>query len=154
MGRGGTGGHVSGKNRCEIRAKHKNFGKILICPEKNFVSLRKLRDVMKNFLICPEKFSYVCRKVFGKSGKIFFGMSGKKILVTSPPPPPPARQQFWGEILMFSLPVRANYTVPPQTRLGPYAHASAVALHQGIKQVLLLFNLCYVIKSCQTYFHE
>jgi hypothetical protein len=24
---------------------------------------------------------------------------------------------------MFSLPVRANYTVPPpQTRLGPYAH--------------------------------
>jgi hypothetical protein len=68
----------SGKNRCEIRAKHKNFGKTLICPEKNFVSLRKLCDVMKNFLICPAKFSYVCRKVFGKSGKIFFGMSGKK----------------------------------------------------------------------------
>jgi hypothetical protein len=80
----------SGKNQCNIRAKHKNFWKILICPEKFFVSLRKLRDVRYNFLICPAK---------------------------SPPP-----QQFWGEILMFSLSVRANYTVPPQTRLGPYAH--------------------------------
>ena len=49
----------SGKNQCEIRAKH--FAK------KFFVSLRKLRDVRENFLICPAKFSYVCRKVFGLS---------------------------------------------------------------------------------------
>ena len=63
----------------------------MICPEKIFVSLRKLRDI-SNFL----------------------GMSGKNILVTCHPPPPPSRQQFWGEILIFSsLPVRANYTVPP-----------------------------------------
>jgi hypothetical protein len=41
-------------------------------------------------------------------------MSGKKFLVTSPPPPPPARQQLWEKILMLSLPVRANYTVPPK----------------------------------------
>jgi hypothetical protein len=61
----------SGKNQCEIWAKHKNFGKILVCPEKIFVSLRKLRDVRGNFLICPAKFSYVCRKVYGMSGKIF-----------------------------------------------------------------------------------
>jgi hypothetical protein len=32
------------------------------------------------------------------------------------------RQQFGGEILMFSLPVRANNTVPPRARVGPYAH--------------------------------
>jgi hypothetical protein len=51
------------KNQCDIRAKHKNFGKI-ICPEKIIVSLRKLRDVREKFLICAAKFSYVCRKVF------------------------------------------------------------------------------------------
>jgi hypothetical protein len=51
------------------------------------------------------------------SGKIFLVCPEKNILVTSPPP-----KQFLGEILMFSLPVRANYTVPPQTRLDPYAH--------------------------------
>ena len=71
MGRGARGvkNHVklrSGKNQCEIRAKHKNFGKILICPEKIFVSLRKLRGVRENFLICAEN---------------FFDMSGKKFLV-------------------------------------------------------------------------
>ena len=50
-----------------------------------------------------------CRMFVDMSGKVFLGMS--------------ASQQFWGEILMFSLPVRANYTVPPpQTRSGPYAH--------------------------------
>jgi hypothetical protein len=40
------------------------------------------------------------------SGKIFWGMSGKIFLVTSPPSLslPPARQQFWGKILMLSLP--------------------------------------------------
>jgi hypothetical protein len=86
---------------------------------------------VEKYLVSPEKFFLVCPE------KNFDDLP-----------------QFWGEILMFSLPVRANNTVPPQTRLGPYAHASAVALHQGIKQVLLLFNLCYVIKSCQTYFHE
>ena len=61
----------SGKNQYEIRAKHKNFGKMLKCREKIFVSLRKLRDVRKNFLIHPAKFSYVCRKVFGMSGNFF-----------------------------------------------------------------------------------
>jgi hypothetical protein len=35
-------------------------------------------------------------------------MSGKIVLVTV------TRQQFWGEILMFSLPVLAKYTVPPK----------------------------------------
>jgi hypothetical protein len=40
-----------------------------------------------------------CRMFVDMSGKVFLGMS--------------ASQQFWGEILMFSLPVRANYTVPP-----------------------------------------
>jgi hypothetical protein len=49
----------SGKNQCEIRAKHKSFGKILICPEKFFISFRKLRDVRKNVEIFPPKFSYV-----------------------------------------------------------------------------------------------
>jgi hypothetical protein len=52
---------------------------------------------VEKYLICPED---------------FFGMSGKKFLVTFPPPS--ARQHFWGEILMFSLPVRGNYTVPPK----------------------------------------
>jgi hypothetical protein len=59
----------SGKNQCEIRAKHKNVGEILICPKKFFVTLRKLRDVRKN--LC------VCRKVFGMSGNFFWYMSGK-----------------------------------------------------------------------------
>jgi hypothetical protein len=56
MGRGG-GGHVpppkflrSGKKECKIRAKLKNFGKILICPENFFVFSRKL-----HFLVCAEK---------------------------------------------------------------------------------------------------
>jgi hypothetical protein len=84
MGRGGGGGggggggtcHPkflrSGKNQCEIRAKHKSFGKISIRPEKIFVSLRKLRDVRKNVLICPPKCSYGCRKVSAMSGKFFW----------------------------------------------------------------------------------
>ena len=62
----------------------------------------------KFFLVCPEKH-------LGGARELLF-----KYRMTSPPPAP---QQFWGEILMFSLPVRANYTVPLQTRLGPYAHA-------------------------------
>jgi hypothetical protein len=52
---------------------------------------------VEKYLVCPE---------------FFFGMSGKKCLVTSPP----VRQQFWGEIEMFSLPIRAKYTVPPQKK--------------------------------------
>jgi hypothetical protein len=48
--------------------------------------------------VCPEKNFGVCPK------QNFFG------------DPPPARQQFWGKIkiLMLSLPVWANYTVPPK----------------------------------------
>jgi hypothetical protein len=46
---------------------------------------------------------FVCMHVL----KIFLGYVRKNR------PPPPARQQFWGKILMLSLPVRANYTVPP-----------------------------------------
>jgi hypothetical protein len=55
--------------------------------------------VVEKYLLCPENF-------FGMSGKfcrMFVDMSGKF---------------FFGEILMFSLPVRANYTVPLQTRLA------------------------------------
>ena len=77
----------SGKNQCEIRAKHKSFGKISIRPEKIFVSLRKLRDVRKNVLICPPKFSYVCtRKVSAMSGN-FFWYVRKNILVNQNSPP-------------------------------------------------------------------
>jgi hypothetical protein len=56
----------SGKNQCDIRAKHKSFGKMLICSEKFFVSLRKLRDVRENVLIMPAKFSYVCGNLVKK----------------------------------------------------------------------------------------
>ena len=56
----------SGKNQCNIRAKHKNFGKIMICPETFLVYLRKLRDVRENF-----RMLYVCRQVFGRSGNNF-----------------------------------------------------------------------------------
>ena len=49
----------------------------------------------------------------GKFCRIFVCMYvRKKILVTFSPPPP--RQQFWGKLLMLTLPVRANYTVPPK----------------------------------------
>ena len=112
-GPGGTGGTCpppkflrSGKNKCKIRAKRKNFGKILICCEKIIV-------FHENYVML--------RKIFGYVRKMFFDMSGKKFLVTSSPP---ARQQFWGKIWMFSLPVRANYIVPPPQRLGPYAHGT------------------------------
>ena len=54
-----------GKKQCKIQAKLKNFGKILVCPEKMFVFSRKLRDVRGNFVICPENF-------FGRSGKKFW----------------------------------------------------------------------------------
>jgi hypothetical protein len=70
----GRGGHGSGKKQCKIRAKLKNFGKILICPEKMFVFSRKLRDVRVNFVICQENFFWYVRK---------------KILVTSPSPRSP-----------------------------------------------------------------
>ena len=40
----------SGKKECKIRAKLKNFGKILKCPENFFVFSRKL-----HFLVCAEK---------------------------------------------------------------------------------------------------
>ena len=78
----------SGKNQCGIQAKHKNFGKILICSKKIIVSLRKLRDVRGKFLICPAKFSYDCRKVFNMSGTFFLVCPEKNFLVTSLPAPP------------------------------------------------------------------
>jgi hypothetical protein len=76
--------------------------------------------VVEKYLLCPENF-------FGMSGKfcrMFVDMSGKI---------------FFGEILMFSLPVRANYTVPLQTRLGPYAHASSGTNFAQKVEVLLEF---------------
>ena len=120
MGRGrgrGRGGETflrSGKNQCDIRAKHKNFGKNMICSE-NICMFAKLRYMMlgKIFYVsgkifvcllasfcmaCPEKFCLVCPKNI--------------IRLT---PPPPVSQHFGGEILMLSLPVRANCTVPPPT---------------------------------------
>ena len=54
----------SGKNQCDIGAKHKKFGKIMKCPEKIYVCLDKIF-----FLVCT---------------KTFFGMAGKIVLV--PPP--------------------------------------------------------------------
>jgi hypothetical protein len=112
----GGGGHVPPPpnfyGRAKINAKFGQNIKIsekFWSPEKFFVSLRKLRDVGKIFwyvrqnfrmfvekyLVCPENF-FVCppEKNFGDV------------------PPPPLANNF-GEILMFSLPVRANYTVPP-----------------------------------------
>ena len=59
--------------------KHKNFGKIMICPEKDFVYLRKLREVRENF-----RMFYVCRQVFGISGKLFLVYPEKYFW--SPPP--------------------------------------------------------------------
>jgi hypothetical protein len=83
----------------------------MICPEDFFVYLRKLREVL---YICENyvKFSYVlCLQTgFWYVGENFFGISGKKFWGPPPPPPPPARQQFWGEILMFNLPVQQ--TIP------------------------------------------
>jgi hypothetical protein len=100
----------NGKNQCDIRAKHKNFGKNMICSGKNFVCLRKLRDVWEHFFICPAKFSYFTG-MFLVCPEKFSWCVPKKF--AGDPPPPPARQHFGGEILMLSLPVRANYTVPP-----------------------------------------
>ena len=68
---------------------------------------------------------------------VYFAMSGKFFLVCLENffgDLPPARQQFRGEILMFSLPVRANYTVPPpQTKLGPYAHDTKTSSRKNNK---------------------
>jgi hypothetical protein len=77
MGRGSR----SGKNQWDIREKHKNFGKIMICLEKDFVYLRKLREVRENF-----RMFYVCRQVFGISGKLFLVCPEKYFWSPLPPP--------------------------------------------------------------------
>jgi hypothetical protein len=112
--------YLNKSSRAKINAK---FGQNLKMTEKFwyvleniFVSLRKLRDVTENVLRCTENFFWYVRKNIWGGGHVNFYLNTEW-------PPPPAPQQFWGEILMFSLPVRANYTVPLQTRLGPYAHA-------------------------------
>ena len=93
--------------------------------------------VVEKYLLCRENF-------FGMSGKfcrMFVDMCGKFFLVC--PKKlfwfPPSSPTIWGEILMFSLPVRANYTVPLQTRLGPYAHASSGTNFAQKVEVLLEF---------------
>ena len=55
-------------------------------------------------MICPEKFFWYARKNF-------FG--------DLPPRSPKILEKF----SLLILPIRANYTVPPQKGLGPYAHA-------------------------------
>jgi hypothetical protein len=80
----------SGRNPCVIREKHKNFGKIMLCPEKFLY-------VCEKYGILGKMFWYV-RKHFGLFAKItvyyenIFDMSGENFLVTS--------QKFWGEILI------------------------------------------------------
>jgi hypothetical protein len=75
MGQGGTCPPPrkflrSGKNQCDIRAKHKNFGKIWYAVKtflyrcENYVMLGKI-------FVCPAKFSYVYWQVFGYVRKIF-----------------------------------------------------------------------------------
>ena len=85
-------------------------------PKKNFTvgqksNLKKFCYICENYVTLAKIF--VCQVIclqtsFWYVRKEFFGISWKNFLVT--------RQQFWGEILMFSLPVREKYTVPPQTR--------------------------------------
>jgi hypothetical protein len=61
---------------------------------------------VEKYLVCPENvFWYVRKKIFGD----------------------PPRQQFWGEILMFSL--------HAQTRLGPYAHDRKLGAQVKIRVV-------------------
>jgi hypothetical protein len=120
MGRGGGGGGGGGGGarappnfygRAKINAK---FGQNIQisekfwCPENIFVSLRKLRDVGQNFRMFVEKYLVCPENFFRFVRKNFFG--------DLPPPP------------------RANYTVPPQTRLGPYVHVSMyyIAYNLGI----------------------
>ena len=79
-------------------------GQKAICPEKNFVFSRKLRDVRGSFVICPENFFWYVRKIF---------------LVTSPPYRSPT-------ILVKNINVyfacSGKPYCAPQTRVGPYAH--------------------------------
>jgi hypothetical protein len=107
------------QNTNNVRTKHKNFGKILICSEKIIVSFRKLRDVREKFLICPAKFSYACRKVFDMSFDLtFFGMSGKTFLVISPPPSP----TFLGRNINVQFVCLSRQTIqcpPPTNKIRP-----------------------------------
>ena len=89
----------AGKNQSDIRPKHKNFGKNMICSEKIFVCLRKLRDVYIGpgiFLICPAKFSYFTGKFLVCPEKIFWYICAENFFETFPP----ARHHFGREILM------------------------------------------------------
>jgi hypothetical protein len=94
-------------------------------PPKNFYGRAKINAKFGQNIKISEKFSDMTGKIFVMfveeyllCTENFFWYVRKKNFGDPPPP-----QQFLGEILMFSLPVRANYTVPPpQTRLGPYAH--------------------------------
>ena len=74
MGRGGTvppNFLRSGRNPCVIRAKYKNFGKIMLCPEKRLYVFENYRYIGNIFLLYPEIFLYVCEK-YGILGKIFW----------------------------------------------------------------------------------
>jgi hypothetical protein len=107
MGRWGMGGHVpppkflrSGKKECKIRAKHKNFRKILICPEKFFVFARKLRDIRGNFC-------YV-RKIFFVCPENIFGD------LPPPPPPPPHSPTILGKNINVQFACSGKpYCAPP-----------------------------------------
>jgi hypothetical protein len=74
MGRGGHGGGARAPPKKNFYGRAKmngTFGQNIknserLCLEKIFVYLRKLREVRENF-----RLFYVCRQVFGMSGKIF-----------------------------------------------------------------------------------
>jgi hypothetical protein len=74
---------------------HASFGQNIKIPKKlwyvreNFWMFAKIINIRKNFLICPEKFLYVCR-IYVLLGKIFLGCPGKKILC----PPPSLANNF------------------------------------------------------------
>ena len=100
-----------GKNPCVIRAKHKNFGKIMLCPD-NFLYVCESYGVWgKTDLVCPENVLYVSEK-YGKLGEIF-GYVWEKFFGDLPP----ARQKFWGEILISDGP--ANLYCAPPNKIRP-----------------------------------
>jgi hypothetical protein len=136
-GRGGTGNFyvwakINAKFGQNIKISEK-FWNVLkknfyLC--ENYVKLGKILYVRQNFrmfvekYLCPEIFFSMSRKLcwmfVDMSGK-FFWYFRKKIVGDLPPPipPPPLANNFGGEILMSSLPVRANYTVPPPNKIRP-----------------------------------
>jgi hypothetical protein len=98
-GGGGLGAHATPNfyGRAKINAKFGQNIKIsekFWCPEKIFVSLRKLRDVGKIFWYVRQNFRMFVEKYLVCPENFFLYVHRKKILVTSPP----ARQQFWGDI--------------------------------------------------------